>query len=187
MENKLRKTIFLFFVLLSFSGCDVIYGVLDKKGAEEKELVGELIPFEKNPTVEEIQKLLKLYGYNPGKIDGVLGLKTRNAIERFQKDYDLEPTRFVDQLTWEKLKYFKDVGLVLNDELNINLIQTILHYNGYQPGKIDGKLGGKTQEAIISFQKAHGLKPDGKIGFKTLLQLSTYLQLESSTTQASPP
>ena len=61
MSTKLRNILIF---LLSFGlcfvlcGCDAIYRVLDKEGAEEKELIGEVIPFEKNLVVEEIQSLL---------------------------------------------------------------------------------------------------------------------------------
>ena len=60
MRKNIRFSI-LWIVFLSFSiqGCDALYRVLDKEGAEEKELVGEVVPFEKNPTIEEIQMLLK--------------------------------------------------------------------------------------------------------------------------------
>ena len=169
----------IFFVCLHFCfccmGCDKIYGLLDKKGAEEKKIVGEVIPFEKNPTIEEIQTLLYLYGYNPGKIDGILGGGTRNAISKFQKDNNLELTHYVDQATWGKLRYLKDKELVENNQLNIILIQKILRKAGFDSGKIDGRLGGQTTQAIKAFQKAHGLKLDGKIGYKTLSKMSEYL------------
>ncbi|MDP8213391.1 MAG: peptidoglycan-binding domain-containing protein [Candidatus Zapsychrus exili] len=70
-------------------GCDVLYGILDKRGAEEKEIVGEVNLVDINYNVVEIQTLLKLYGYDPGTIDGVLGLKTRDMIARFQKENNL--------------------------------------------------------------------------------------------------
>lgn len=40
-----------------------------------------------------------------------------------------------------------------------------------KPLKVDGKAGEKTREAIIAFQKAHGLKPDGLVGPKTTAAL----------------
>lgn len=161
-----------------FSGCDALYRLLDKEGAEEKALVGDIIPFESNTTVEEIQSLLYLYGYNAGKIDGILGLRTRNAIEKFQKDNGLEPTRFADQGTWEKLSVFKENGLVVEGQLNARLVQSLLKEVGFDPGKIDGKIGAKTKEAVRAFQKAHKLKVDGKIGYQTLSQLALFLTEE---------
>jgi peptidoglycan hydrolase-like protein with peptidoglycan-binding domain len=168
--------ILLVFMVFTISGCDIIYRMLHKEGAEEKELVGDIIPFEKNHTIEEIQQLLKVYGYNPGKIDGVLGMHTRNAIVNFQKNNNLEETRFVDQKTWEKLSIFKKENLVINGEVNVKLVQKVLTIAGFSSGKADGVMGAKTQEAIKVFQREHQLKADGKIGYKTLSALSFYLQ-----------
>jgi len=149
--------------------------MLDKEGAEEKELLGEVMPFELNPVVAEAQELLYIYGYNTGKVDGRLGLRTRNAIEKFQRDNGIEPSRFIDNATWEKLIIFRDSHLIVEQQLNTLLIQSILKEAGLDPGVIDGKMGNKTKAAVKKFQKAHGLKPDGKIGYQTLSKMSAYL------------
>ena len=165
--------VLLFFPVIY--GCDALYRVLDKEGAEEKQLIGEVVPFEPNATIEEIQQLLSLYGFNPGPADGQLGLRTRNAIERFQQENGLKETRFVDQATWERLKQFKDNQFVVDNHLNIAAIQSALKAAGYSLGKIDGKLGKKTKQAVLDFQKANGLKVDGKVGYHTLSKLSAYV------------
>lgn len=172
-----------FGLCVTLCGCDALYRILDEEGAQEKELIGEVIPFEKNLVVEEVQGLLYLYGYNTGKVDGVLGLRTRNAIEQFQKDNGLEPSRFADQATWERLNIFKENELVIKGQLNILLIQTLLKKAGFNPGEIDGKLGARTKAAILKFQEAHGLKVDGKIGYQTLSKLVTFVPVESQTKQ----
>lgn len=159
---------------LTLCGCDKIYKLLHKEGAEEKELIGETVPFEKNPTLQEIQALLHIYGYNPGKIDGAMGARTRQAVEKFQKDNGLEVTRFVDDATWTKLKVFKDTPFIKGKDLNIQYIQTILKQAGFSPGAADGKMGEQTKLAILKFQKKHDLKADGRIGYKTLSKLSLY-------------
>ena len=156
-------------------GCDVIYGLLDREGAQEKKLIGTALPFEKNEKVAEIQALLKIYGYYPGFPDGVLGTKTRLAITRFQEENDLKVSHYVDEATWAKLNVFRINGLIEETQLNIKLIQRILKARGFSPGVADGRGGPKTTEAIRQFQKAHGLVADGKIGYKTLLKLSSYL------------
>ncbi len=166
------------------AGCEALYQWLDKEGAEEKEIVGEVIPYEINPTVEEIQRLLKLYGYNPGEIDGQLGLRTRNAIEKFQKDIGLSASRFADKETWAKLNRFQRNNLLKDYDLNITLIQQLLKKAGCDPGKIDGKRGPRTNEAIKEFQAQAGIKVDGKVGFQTLTQLAEYL---SETAESEAP
>jgi len=178
---KLPKILLIAFVFnLSFCGCDYLYRVLDKEGAEEKELVGDVLPFERNPTIEEIQVLLKIYGYNPGKIDGIWGVRTRNAIEKFQKDNGLKQTRFADQETWQKLSVFLQNGLIEENKLNVAGIQALLQKAGFDPGVVDGKMGPKTKAAILAFQEQFGLKVDGKIGYKTLTMLSEFLQDQTS-------
>lgn len=156
------------------SGCDFVYRLLDKEGAQEKELIGEASPLQINPRVEEIQMLLQIYGYNPGKIDGVVGLRTREMIEKFQRDNGLKPSRFVDVQTWELLISHKNNGLIVDDQLNIQLIQQLLEAAGFSVGGVDGKFGKRTKQAVKDFQQAHELKVDGKIGFQTLQALSAY-------------
>ena len=160
---------------IASGGCDQIYRMLHKEGAEEKEIVGISQPLEKNSNIEEVQKLLDLYGYDPGNADGILGRRTRDAIERFQKDNGLAPTRFVDAKTWEKLRVFIDNGFVKDGQLNVSQMQASLKAAGFNPGLADGKVGPKTKEAIIAFQKAHQLKVDGKVGYRTLSALSDFL------------
>ena len=46
-------------------------------------------------------------------------------------------------------------------------IQTALKNAGFYTGNIDGKIGPKSKKAIEDFQKANGLKADGKVGAKT--------------------
>jgi len=164
----------LFFLVVSLSSCDFLYRLLHKEGAEEKNIVGEIIPLEKNPQIEEVQQLLNIYGYNAGAPDGVLGRRTRDAIEKFQIDNGINPSRFVDEATWAKLKAFRDQGFIKEGDLNVEFIQKILKKAGYNPGSADGEFGAKTKDAVMKFQKAHHLKADAKIGYKTLTALSKY-------------
>jgi murein L,D-transpeptidase YcbB/YkuD len=59
-------------------------------------------------------------------------------------------------------------------------IQIALINAGFDPGTPDGKLGRKTRQAIRDFQKANGLDADGKVGKKTWVVLSPYLQNPAS-------
>jgi len=54
-------------------------------------------------------------------------------------------------------------------------IQTALKAANFYTGNIDGKIGPKTKKAIVEFQKAKGLKTDGKVGSKTWMELEKYL------------
>lgn len=176
--KKYSNILILLLLIVFASGCDKIYTLVHKEGAEEKALIGTLVPFEPNPTVEEIQMLLNLYGYGCGEPDGILGGMTREAIARFQKDNGLEVTRFVDDATWASLKKMRDSGLVnkRNYELNVKLIQKILNEAGHPVGAADGVLGPQTIKAVKDFQKQNGLAVDGQIGYRTLVVLSQYLR-----------
>ena len=59
--------------------------------------------------------------------------------------------------------------------LNAKQIQKALKNAGFYQGSIDGKIGSKTREAIIKFQKANSLKADGIVGKRTSAELSKYL------------
>jgi len=54
-------------------------------------------------------------------------------------------------------------------------IQIALKNAGYDPGRIDGRKGKQTTEAIKAFQAANKLKADGRVGKETWALLSEYL------------
>ena len=59
--------------------------------------------------------------------------------------------------------------------LSAKQIQKALKSAGFYQGAVDGKIGLKTKEAIIKFQKANGLKADGIVGKRTSAELNKYL------------
>ncbi len=54
-------------------------------------------------------------------------------------------------------------------------IQTALKNAGYYASEVDGKIGPKSKKAIEEFQKANGLKADGKVGPQTWAVLGKHL------------
>ena len=58
---------------------------------------------------------------------------------------------------------------------NIKQIQIALMNAGYNPGRIDGRMGKQTRDAIKDFQRASNLKVDGHVGKKTWGLLGQYL------------
>lgn len=69
----------------------------------------------------------------------------------------------------------KKTSFESGEQLSIRQIQRALKKAGFYKGKIDGKAGPKTKEAVMKFQKARGLKADGVVGKKTSLELRKYL------------
>lgn len=166
--------------VVSLTGCDVVYRMLDKEGAQEQKIIGKILPYEPNAKILEVQTLLKLYGYSIGVPDGVLGGRTRDILEEFQKDTGLKPSRFIDEATLAELHVFENNGLVAGGQLNVQRIQTLLQKSGFDPGSADGVMGAKSKKAVEQFQAAHKLEPDGRIGYQTLKALSEYLNHEVS-------
>jgi peptidoglycan hydrolase-like protein with peptidoglycan-binding domain len=53
--------------------------------------------------VRVLQERLEAKGYNPGRIDGVLGSRTLSALHEFQIAQGLESSNQVNQTTWTAL------------------------------------------------------------------------------------
>lgn len=60
-------------------------------------------------------------------------------------------------------------------------IQEALKGAGFYQGKVDGKMGPLTKEAVREFQRVHGLTDDGVVGKKTWEKLRAYAELSSSS------
>lgn len=175
MRSSFYFLIAVLVLVCGATGCDFIYHLLQREGAEEKQIIGEIVPSVPNPAVERAQRLLRLYGYNPGRPDGKMGPQTRSTIAQFQEARSLKVNHFIDKATWAELTRFEDNGLVVDGEVNIRAVQEALGRAGFHPGGIDGKMGRRTIGALKAFQKSAGLKVDGKIGFNTLNELAGFV------------
>jgi peptidoglycan hydrolase-like protein with peptidoglycan-binding domain len=56
-----------------------------------------------NVNVKEVQQALKDKGYDPGQVDGAMGMRTRDAIKSFQSASNLQPTGTINAETAQKL------------------------------------------------------------------------------------
>jgi len=100
--------------------------------------------------------------------------------EKSQKAYQQESYSrdYEDNNAWSSDSYEKTGKKTYSEsaiELSPKQIQRALKKAGFYKGEIDGKIGAKTKEAIIKFQKAHGLKGDGVVGKRTNEELRKYL------------
>ncbi|MEI6423275.1 MAG: peptidoglycan-binding protein [Lentisphaerota bacterium] len=55
-------------------------------------------------TVADVQRALVRQGFNPGPIDGQLGLKTKKAIKAFQRKHGLHADGVIGDKTWAYLQ-----------------------------------------------------------------------------------
>lgn len=107
-----------------------------------------------------LQNGLSVLNYDVGKIDGVYGDKTEQAVKSYQSDHGLASDGIVGNLTWQSLCD------------SIKALQSKL--NRYGAGIIvDGIVGANTKNAIISFQLANGLSADGIVGTYTMAALES--------------
>ena len=63
-----------------------------------------------------------------------------------------------------------------NNKTETSVIQLALKRAGFLDGEIDGIFGSDTRNAVIAFQKAASLSPDGIVGPKTYAALLPYLK-----------
>ncbi|RJP28916.1 MAG: hypothetical protein C4533_03745 [Candidatus Omnitrophota bacterium] len=61
---------------------------------------------------------------------------------------------------------------------NVRQIQLALKNAGYNPGKIDGRLGRQTKDAIRAFQRDNNIPADGRVGKVTWKLLGRYLSVK---------
>ena len=112
------------------------------------------------PTIKAIQTELNTIGYALKPIDGIAGKKTISAIERFQRDFELDvdgkATPFLLEYL-QSLNESKDDGVISK----VVEIQSLLIQKDYLKGNADGLAGESTRTAVSEYQQAQGLNVDG--------------------------
>ncbi len=114
--------------------------------------------------VKQAEKLLKLAGFNPGKVDGKLSAATTQALKEFQAAWGLPATGELDATTRSRLKHTgeriqkhakaKDEFVSVGQRSNsIKTLEQRLKKLGYDTGKVDGTFDRDTQEAVRAFRK----------------------------------
>lgn len=140
-------------------------------------------------TRKAIRDFQKQKGLWPsGKVDSKTWLELHREKEALEKEKELVPQPLL--LPSEK----KPVGIKSEEEIakirgpqekalkeklpkdRKKQIQIALQKAGFYKGKIDGKIGPQTKEAIKVFQKAKGLKVDGGVGAQVWAELNKYLK-----------
>lgn len=122
---------------------------------------------------KEIQQTLN-NRYGAGlTVDGYYGPKTKQAlIKALQKElnWSYNAGLTVDGIFGPKTKAAIRNQRYGNNNYLVYLLQAMLFFYGYNIA-VDGKFGANTQNAVIDFQRTHGLTPDGIAGPNTYAAL----------------
>ena len=138
-----------------------------------------------------LQKDLKTAGYYTGKVDGVYGPQTEQAVEDLQKAAGLPVTGLVDRATQAALDQAvagKGQDAAAGDLVETTSVQTTLKLAGYWDGPIDGHWTPELTAALKQFQKALGVPQTGAVDAATLAALEAALASKppSSEPTSSP-
>lgn len=149
--------------------------------------------------VKILQEKLKLLNYYSGAITGSFGSSTEDAVIKFQQEYNLNVTGYVDLLTWNTLfeatlSPFPDIFRETRPTLrlgdtgdSVKLLQTQLKAMLYYNGNISGTFDSTTQSAVKSFQLVNNLTADGVVGRDTWSALAyLYKPLANCSTNIPP-
>jgi peptidoglycan hydrolase-like protein with peptidoglycan-binding domain len=135
-----------------------------------------------SPAVQTVQDRLRQSGVYAGRIDGIWGVDSEAALERFQQAHQLQVTGQLNQATAATLGLDPNTLIAIPaatppappppvDHLvpaSVRTVQARLGTLGFYSGPVDGVWGAGTQAAIESFQHARGLQPDGQLGPETI-------------------
>jgi putative peptidoglycan binding protein len=127
---------------------------------DDKEAVSVTLDTEE---IRQVQTLLKTVGFDPGRIDGVFGPKTKIALLRLRSScsglHDL-----LQAIDLEKIApAIESSGANRNNaartmlrKKEIRIIQVRLKDAGFDPGTVDGISGSNTRSAIARFRAGCG-------------------------------
>ncbi len=133
--------------------------------------------------VKQVQTALIRAGYDPGAVDGIFGVKTENAVKRFQRVLGLKVDGIVGPNTWAYLEpfYLETDPYVLRRGSKgdkVLALQKALDEAGNDPGDLDGLFCTKTLAAVKAFQLKSGLTDTGVVDDSTWLALLPYLDTD---------
>ena len=149
--------------------------------------------------VYALQERLIELRYLSGVADGVFGTETQSALIEFQKSNGLTADGTAGASTLKKLSgnckpATKSTptpapSSALREGSSgeaVYILQARLFELGYYSGRIDGRFGAETTEAVKEFQRANGLSADGVVGSGTQKKLESGTAVPADSVQASP-
>jgi peptidoglycan hydrolase-like protein with peptidoglycan-binding domain len=131
-----------------------------------------------DPQVAGLQVALRAKGLYHGAVDGIQGPQTRGAVVAFQRRAGLAVDGVAGHRTRRALGPLgrPRLGrrLIVRGALgwDVSALQFLLRRRGFDPGPLDGYMGGRTVGAVRAFQQRRGLFADGIAGPVTLAALA---------------
>lgn len=137
-------------------------------------------------TRKAIREFQKEKGLWPnGKVDSKTWLELNRSKEAFKEEKIVQPLIFPSEGYPRDVRSEEEIARIREPQekaIKTKLpqdrkkqIQIVLQKANFYKGKINGKIGPQTKEAIKAFQRAKGLKADGAVGAKTWAELNKYL------------
>jgi len=121
-----------------------------------------------------LQTDLQTAGYYTGKIDGVYGPETANAVKALQKANNLPTTGWADKATAAALDSAvaaKAGAAAKQATIETSAVQSTLKLAGYWTGPVDGNWTPELTTALKNFQTALGVPPTGQVDAATIAAL----------------
>lgn len=116
-----------------------------------------------------LQEDLTTLGFYDGPINGLYGPATTVAVKALQRRADLP----VDGIAGAPTQAAINLALGNDTTDAVDLLQTSLKGLCYYDDSVDGTFGSGTEAALIAFQKAAGIRADGRYGPTTATALAT--------------
>jgi lipid-binding SYLF domain-containing protein/N-acetyl-anhydromuramyl-L-alanine amidase AmpD len=137
--------------------------------------------------VKDVQAALKKDGFDPGRVDGIIGPRTMAALRNFQAHNGLEVTGTLNTETENALMASagttrrskpgtserEPTPTTPKDQSNASSIEDVRHFQqaltdlGYEPGELNGMMTSQTREAIREFQYLNNLPVTGNLDEQT--------------------
>ncbi len=140
--------------------------------------------------VTELQTRLSNQGYYDGPITGYYGPLTQEAVIRFQQERGLAADGIAGERTLSALEGFNPTTTASGTSGALRLgatgdavstLQNSLRAAGFYEDATTGYFGSSTETAVIRFQQANALEPDGIVGSNTQAALRSYTSPTATT------
>jgi peptidoglycan hydrolase-like protein with peptidoglycan-binding domain len=137
-----------------------------------------------------LQKSLADAGYYKGKVDGVYGPPTVDAVQALQQAHSLPVTGTVDKATDAALQADLQAkgGAAAQDAIaSTAAVQQTLKLAGFWTGPVDGNWTPALTEALKSFQTALGVEATGAVDAATISALERAIAAAKAPSPPAPP